>query len=114
MAGLGTTLESLDLSNNFLIGLIPSNLGQLENLNSLQLDSNQITGHILVELGNLALLQYLNLSNDSLFGSIPAEIAKAISILPKELANIPYINLSYNSFDFSEDLDSNSKLPVTL
>ena len=54
-----------------MTGEIPSELGNLANLQWLHLSNNQLTGEIPSELGNLANLQWLSLSNNQLEGCIP-------------------------------------------
>ena len=61
--------------NNNLTGEIPSEIGNLTNLNSLDLSSNQLTGEIPPEIGNLInLLNTLELQDNQLTGEIPSEI----------------------------------------
>ena len=50
-------VTELDLRDNQLSGSIPSELGNLANLEGLWLDGNQLSGPIPSELGNLANLQ---------------------------------------------------------
>ena len=64
-------LEGLDLASNRLTGAIPSELGNLPNLTDLNLASNQLTGAIPSELGNLANLEELTLAGNLLTGCIP-------------------------------------------
>ena len=66
--------DSLDLSNNQLTGEIPSEIGNLTNLEVLWLYSNQLTGSIPSEIGNLANLERLWLNNNQLTGEIPESI----------------------------------------
>ncbi len=88
---LGVTCEEdrvayLDLSENKLTGLIPSELGDLSNLINLILDTNQLTGAIPDELGNLTNLRWLWLWSNQLTGSIPLE-----------LGNLPNTGLPFSS-----------------
>ncbi len=62
------------LSNNQLIGEIPSEVGTLTNLRSLHLQNNQLTGEIPYELGVLTNLIHLRLENNQFSGEIPPEI----------------------------------------
>ncbi len=64
----------LDLSSNQLTGSIPTELGNLSNLEFLILYSNQLTGSIPTELGNLSNLKFLWLDSNQLTGSIPTEL----------------------------------------
>ena len=67
-------LEILSVWNNQLTGSIPSELGNLSNLRSLYIDNNQLTGSIPSELGNLSNLQILHAHSNQLTGSIPSEL----------------------------------------
>ncbi|MEN8217501.1 MAG: S8 family serine peptidase, partial [Pseudomonadota bacterium] len=69
-----TNLETLELSDNQLTGSIPTELGNLTNLETLDLDFNQLTGSIPTELGNLTNLWELRLSGNQLTGTIPTEL----------------------------------------
>ena len=76
-----TNLEYLSLYDNQLTGEIPAELGNLTNLEGLSLSSNQLTGEIPAELGNLTNLEeVLNLNNNQLTGSIPAELGNLTNL----------------------------------
>ena len=75
-------------ANNRLSGPIPSELGNLANLDTLWLHDNQLSGSIPPELGNLAILHWLSLSYNQLSGSIPPELGN--------LDNLDYLYL-YNN-----------------
>ena len=64
----------IDLSENQLVGSIPSELGNLSNLTSLNLGGNQLTGVIPVELGDINELTSLYLGDNQLTGGIPAKL----------------------------------------
>ena len=51
-------------SNNLLEGDIPSELGQLININDLRLSNNQLTGSIPIEIGDLVNLDILWLNDN--------------------------------------------------
>ena len=65
----------LILTNNSLLGTIPSEIGNLSNIQVLDLAQNGLTGTIPKELGNLKELTNLSLSLNSLTGAIPIELA---------------------------------------
>ena len=69
-----TNLRWLSLYDNQLSGEIPPELGELTKLESLDLWSNQLSGEIPPELGELANLQSLWLYNNQLTGEIPSEL----------------------------------------
>ncbi|MDM8567849.1 hypothetical protein QUF74_19650 [Candidatus Halobeggiatoa sp. HSG11] len=65
-------MRDLGLAGNQLTGTIPTELGNLSNLQQFWLSSNQLTGTIPIELGNLANLQIIHLEDNKLCGEIPA------------------------------------------
>ena len=67
-------VTELSLGSNQLSGPIPSELGNLANLDTLVLDSNQLSGPIPPELGNLDNLEYLYLGGNQLSGCVPAKL----------------------------------------
>ena len=82
-------LEKLYLWKNQLYGPIPPELGNLANLESLDLGYNNLTGPIPSELGNLANLEKLYLWKNQLYGPIPPELGN--------LANLESLDLGYNN-----------------
>ena len=83
-----SNLEYLGLSSNQLTGPMPPELGDLNNLRWLHLSQNQLTGGIPTELGNLSSLEYLFLDVNQLTGGIPTELGN--------LSNLEYLGLSSN------------------
>ncbi len=81
-------LEELWLGGNQLSGEIPPELGNLANLEVLSLGGNELTGEIPPELGNLANLESLTLTSNQLSGEIPPELGN--------LANLESLNLDNN------------------
>ena len=67
-------VTGLYLFNNQLTGAIPSELGNLANLETLELRWNQLTGEIPSELGSLSNLQRLELHGNQLTGQIPPQL----------------------------------------
>ena len=88
-----TNLERLKLSKNQLRGPIPPELGNLTNLKSLDLYENRLSGPIPPELGNLSDLDALALFKNNLRGEIPSELA--------ELSKLRYLLLWGNQLDGS-------------
>eukprot|EP00501_MAST-03F_sp_TOSAG23-6_P000940 GSMAST32.ASY1.ANO1.976.1 assembled CDS len=70
-----TNLNWLNLRNNQLSGSIPKEIGLLRNLESLILACNQLTGPIPKEIGQLRKLKVLYLEENELSGEIPEEIS---------------------------------------
>ena len=63
-----TDLEYLDLSDNDLFWDIPPSIGNMLQLRSIRLSDNQLTGVVQSEIGNLSMLQSLHLDNNNLSG----------------------------------------------
>ncbi|XP_058769976.1 LRR receptor-like serine/threonine-protein kinase GSO1 [Vicia villosa] len=87
----GHNLTYMELDNNHLTGLIPSELGSCKKLALLNLAENQLTGALPPELGNLNSLQVLQLQMNKLNGTIPIQIS--------QLQKLSTLNLSRNSLD---------------
>ena len=94
----------LRMSSEGIVGTIPSELGNLANLQGLSLWGNRLTGGIPKELGNLANLQGLSLWGNRLTGGIPKELGN--------LANLRSLWLSGNQLTggIPEELGSLSNL----
>ena len=88
-----TNLQDLYLCINQLSGNIPSELGNLTNLRNLYLYSNQLSGSIPSQLGNLTNLRDLYLYSNQLSGNIPPELGN--------LANLAILDLDSNQLSGS-------------
>ena len=75
-----TNLERLNLSGNALSGEIPEEIGNLTRLEELWLTGNALSGEIPSEIGKLTSLRRLLLDNNDLSGAIPSEIGKLTSL----------------------------------
>ena len=75
-----SNLEESDLGKNHLSGQIPRELGNLTYLTSLLLDENELTGAIPTELGDLRELESLYLNENQLTGHIPLELSNLINL----------------------------------
>jgi len=74
-------LECLVLASNYTLGgNIPRELGKLSNLILFQASVNQLTGSIPPELGNLKKLKHLRLYANYLSGNIPPELGNLTSL----------------------------------
>uniref|UniRef100_A0A7N2LGW1 non-specific serine/threonine protein kinase n=2 Tax=Quercus lobata TaxID=97700 RepID=A0A7N2LGW1_QUELO len=101
-------LLSLDLSDNSLYGIIPSNICHLFKLSFLNLYDNQFTGRIPSEIGKLTSLNSIDLSQNHLSGHIPQEIGQLsslrffalalnnlIGVIPASLKNLSEVIILY-------------------
>jgi hypothetical protein len=69
-----TNLQSVILMELSLTGTIPTQVGSLQKLDELFLDNNDLTGTLPSELFNLPHLRSLSLANNGLNGTLPPEI----------------------------------------
>ena len=112
-------VSEVNLYSNELSGEIPSELGNLTNLETLKLDRNELSGEIPSELGNLTNLETLKLSWHELSGEIPSELGNLTNLetlwldgnpwswpnalsgeIPSELGNLTnlkYLSLKLNA-----------------
>jgi Leucine-rich repeat (LRR) protein len=86
-------ISSISLDAYNLCGFIPSQLGNLVNLEGLFLNNNSLNGSIPPELGNLVYLDYLDLGFNSLNGSIPSELGNLVCL--------EHLHLGFNLLDSS-------------
>ncbi len=91
-------VTELRLEENQLTGSIPTELGNLSNLEDLRLNYNQLTGSIPTELGNLSNLEDLWLNKNQLTGSIPQEVLNLRA--EKRLENPPYVKTQIPDVEF--------------
>ncbi len=112
-----TSITEIYLGHNNLVGSIPPEIGNLNNLQRLYLGYNHLSGSIPAEIGNLDSLQYLFLYSNQLSGSIPAEIGnlnnlqelylgynQLSGLMPAEINNLSslqYLDLSFNNLSGS-------------
>ncbi|KAL4322542.1 hypothetical protein AHAS_Ahas14G0220900 [Arachis hypogaea] len=113
-----TTLQSLDISNNLLIGKIPALICNLQSLGFLDLSSNNLIGRIPSCLGSFSRsLHILRLAGNKLIGNIPQNYAKENALqlidfssnklcgqLPRSFVNcrmLELLDVSHNHFNDS-------------
>ncbi|KAL4601401.1 hypothetical protein ACB092_11G270200 [Castanea dentata] len=107
---------NIDISNNYLQGPIPTNLGLIfPNLEFLKMSKNEFQGSIPSSFGNLVFLKVLELSKNNLSGTIPMHFLMGCNkleslILSKNyfsgqifstnfnLTNLRYLHLDNNHF----------------
>ncbi|KAF8389249.1 hypothetical protein HHK36_025942 [Tetracentron sinense] len=85
-----TSLNYVDLSSNFFIGEIPSEVGYRSKLWVFHLYSNFLRGKLPVSLSNCSLLLSLDVENNYLSGELPSEVVV-------KLQDIEFLQLSDNS-----------------
>lgn len=71
-----SSLKELILRKNDFMGTIPSQYGEMEQLEVLDLAYNNLTGQLPQDLGNLSSLNRLYLENNSFEGVIPSKLGK--------------------------------------
>lgn len=119
-------VDSLHLTQNNLVGVIPPAIGDLTDLKSLRLNSNLLNGTIPPEIGNLVNLNFLDLSRNLLEGELPAEFSNLIALnildiwvnqlsgpVPVELFDLPNVySVAVNNNNFTEfpDISNTSSI----
>ena len=82
-------VTDLNLADNRLAGTIPSELGNLGNLQKLSLFKNQLAGEVPSELGGLTELVVLSLEFNQLTGTIPSELGNLANLTMAGLLGKP-------------------------
>ncbi|XP_077215209.1 LRR receptor-like serine/threonine-protein kinase EFR [Tasmannia lanceolata] len=81
IVNLSTELHDLVLDRNQIFGSIPSQIGNLFNLQLLSIYETMVTGIIPTSIGKLQSMQQLDLSVNSLSGQIPSSIGNLSGLL---------------------------------
>lgn len=68
------------MGNSYILGNIPPEIGNLENLESLQLSGTSLTGKVPIELGKLTVLKSLFLFDNNLTGALPVTLPRLINL----------------------------------
>ncbi|KAK7411157.1 hypothetical protein VNO78_02589 [Psophocarpus tetragonolobus] len=97
-----TSIISLDISNNHLVGKISSLIKNLSRLEELYLSNNHFEGSIPLELGELEDLIYLDLSQNNFFGLVPAFTNSSVKFI--HLNNNHFNGLSKGMFNRNSSL----------
>ncbi|KAL0303915.1 UNVERIFIED_CONTAM: Receptor-like protein EIX2 [Sesamum radiatum] len=82
-------VKLIDLSNNDLIGEIPSNITRLVGLVGLNVSRNNLVGPIPRDIGQLESLNFLDCSRNHLSGGVPTSLG--------DLSHLGVLDLSYNN-----------------
>ncbi|XP_014511463.1 LRR receptor-like serine/threonine-protein kinase GSO2 [Vigna radiata var. radiata] len=97
-----TSIISLDVSNNHLVGNIPSLLTNFSRLEELRMSNNHFEGFIPSELTQLEDLRYLDLSQNNLIGLVPSFLNSFVKYI--HLSNNHLTGLSKRMFNESSHL----------
>jgi len=109
----GNRVIEINLANNNLVGVLPTQIGDLDTLKVLHLNSNQISGSIPNEVGNLTDLRNINFDFNQFSGNIPVELGSLTNLtdlsfwdnqlsgtIPVELGNLT--NLEIFSLEYNQ------------
>ncbi|KAK7373869.1 hypothetical protein VNO80_07289 [Phaseolus coccineus] len=91
-----TSIISLDVSNNHLVGKIPGLLKKNSRLSELRMSNNHFEGFIPLELTQLEDLKYLDLSQNNLTGFVPSFLNSFVKFI--HLSNNHLTGLSKKMF----------------
>ncbi len=102
-------VDTLDLSEKDLTGMIPIQIGDFKEITYLDLNENSITGLIPHEIGNLTNLRYLSLAGNSITGLLPESLPRLNNLNRLYLSNNnisgcypnQYINFYYQLYSKS-------------
>ena len=87
------SLKSIRLGNNMLVGNLPSEIGNLTELEELDIENNRLDGSLPVDtMIKLSKLQKLNLSENNFSGPLPVD-------LKEQLEKLSDLRLYNNRFD---------------
>ncbi|XP_077225756.1 LRR receptor-like serine/threonine-protein kinase EFR [Tasmannia lanceolata] len=106
-------LQSLAIYSTFITGSIPTSIGMLQNLQHLYLGNNNLSGKIPYNIGNLTRLTNLDLGYNNLQGSIPLSLANCTKLLELFLSRnnlrdtIPKQIIGLSSLSIALDLSQN-------
>ncbi|XP_022635283.1 receptor-like protein 12 isoform X2 [Vigna radiata var. radiata] len=97
-----TSIISLDVSNNHLVGNIPSLLTNFSRLSELRMSNNHFEGFIPSKLAQLEDLRYLDLSQNNLTGLVPSFLNSSVKFI--HLSNNHLTGLSKRMFNGNSPL----------
>ncbi|XP_077225766.1 receptor kinase-like protein Xa21 [Tasmannia lanceolata] len=106
-------LQSLAIYSTFITGSIPTSIGMLQNLQELYLVHNSLSGKIPYNIGNITQLTDLYLGYNNLQGSIPLSLANCTKLLELFLSRnnltgtIPKQIIGLSSISIALDLSQN-------
>ncbi|XP_024984273.1 probable LRR receptor-like serine/threonine-protein kinase At3g47570 [Cynara cardunculus var. scolymus] len=106
-------IERLFLNSNRFTGRIPDSIGNLRNVGVLYLSGNLLSGSIPLSLGNLTLLNTLSLGSNKLEGALPSDLSNCRGLQLLDLSRnnlsgyIPNGIFGLSSLTISLDLSNN-------
>ncbi|XP_058216644.1 uncharacterized protein LOC131327496 [Rhododendron vialii] len=80
ISNFSTRLRKLSLYDNYIVGSIPTGIGNLVNLQILGIENNHLSGNIPVDIGKLRKLEYLYLDVNNFYGEIPSCLSNLTSL----------------------------------
>ncbi|BAT96202.1 hypothetical protein VIGAN_08310100 [Vigna angularis var. angularis] len=94
-----TSLATLDLSNNHLVGNLPSVMGNVSRLRVLSLSNNNLGGSISTRFVGLNALEYLDISGNNFSGFLPSFANSFVKFV--HMSNNRFTSLSKSTFNIS-------------
>ncbi|XP_042514351.1 LRR receptor-like serine/threonine-protein kinase EFR [Macadamia integrifolia] len=112
---ISTLTISLDLSYNFLVGTLPTEISNLKSLSVLNISHNKLSGEIPSTIGDCNSLEHLSMESNFFEGTIPQSLTLLKGLqdldlsqnnlsgqIPKDLQNLlalQSLNLSFNNLE---------------
>ncbi|XP_047149356.1 receptor-like protein 15, partial [Vigna umbellata] len=96
---LSGSIDSLDLSNNHLVGNLPSVMGNFSKLRVLSLSNNNLGGSISTRFVGLNALEYLDISGNNFSGFLPSFANSFVKF--DHMSNNRFTGLSKSTFSRS-------------
>ncbi|XP_022764250.1 probable LRR receptor-like serine/threonine-protein kinase At3g47570 [Durio zibethinus] len=113
--GLSSLSLTLDLSSNYLTGVLPVEVENLKNLGELRVSQNSLSGVLPTNLGSCVKLERLFLDGNMFQGPIPSSLSSLKGLIELDISSnnlsgeIPkflvsfgsllYLNISFNNFE---------------
>ncbi|KAL5081178.1 hypothetical protein RYX36_009599, partial [Vicia faba] len=111
----------LNLSHNFLRGILPREVGMLKNINVLDISENHLSGDIPTTIGECTSLEYILLQSNFFNGTIPSTLASlkglryldpsrnrltgSILDVMQNISVLKHLNVSFNMLEGEVPID---------